>query len=99
MESSELKDICITAIDAACVSRGRRKGMLKASCPNSRTDGAAAWQAMVGHANPYKMSIYQIMFFSDRQRAIYDAIDKSLEGTDVRSLDRDRIVLEKLGAW
>ena len=99
--SSELKDVCIAAIAAALVSRGARQGSLKASCPPSASDAAAAWQAITGHANPFKMGIATIMFFSDRQRAIYDAIDKSItsKSMDVRNLDRDRVALERLRAW
>jgi len=97
--SAELRDACIAAITAAQVSRGKRKGMLLARCPRSDTDAAAAWQALVGHANPYKMGIATIMFFSDRQRAIYRAIDKACEGRDLRALDRDRVALELMGAW
>lgn len=101
MESAELKEICVAAIKVATVSRGAGKGGLKAKCPASASDGAAAWQAIMGHANPYKMGIGTIMFFSERQHAIYDAIDKSIQGRamDVRCLDRDRVALERLGAW
>jgi len=97
--SAELRDICIAAINAACVSRGKRKGRLLASCPRSNTDGAAAWQAIIGHANPYKLGPGVLMFMSKRQRAIYQAIDKLLEGVDVRAMDRDRLQLELLGVW
>lgn len=99
METYELREICIAAIDAAKATRGKNKGMLKASCPPMGTDAAAAWQALMGYANPYKISIGQIMLFSDRQRAIYRAIDDSLKGHDLRGLDRDRVALEALGAW
>jgi len=99
MKSAELREICIAAIDAALVSRGKRKGALKAACPPMGTDAAAAWQALVGHANPYKMGLGHIMFFTDRQSAIYRAIDDALAGQDVRALDRDRLALEMLGAW
>jgi hypothetical protein len=97
--SAELREWCIAAIDGALVSRGKRKGLLKASCPDSRSDAAAAWQAMMGYANPYKMSISSILFFSDRQRCIYRAIDAALEGKDLSALDRDRLALEVLGVW
>jgi hypothetical protein len=97
--SAELREWCLAAIDGALVSRGKRKGLLKASCPDSRSDAAAAWQAMMGYANPYKMSIYSIVFFSERQRAIYRAIDAALKGKDLRAMDRDRLALELLGAW
>ena len=97
--SAELREMCVAAIDGALVSRGQRKGLLKANCPDSRSDAAAAWQAMIGYANPYKMSIWQIALFSDRQRAIYRAIDAALEGKDLRAMDRDRLALELMGAW
>ena len=99
MESVELRDICIAAINAAKASRGKKKGMLKATCPPMGTDAAAAWQALMGYANPYKIGMGHIMFFSDRQRAIYHAIDDALAGHDLRGLDRDRVALESLGAW
>ena len=99
MTSSELKDICIDAIGAALVSRGKRKGMLKAQCPPMGTDAAAAWQALTGHANPYKLGIGHMIFFTDRQNAIYRAIDDALEGQDLRALDRDRVALEIMGVW
>ncbi len=96
---AEMRDICIAAINAALVSHGKRKGMLKARCPGSRSDGAAAWQAMMIRANPYKVSVAGMMFFSPRQRAVYNAIDKALDGADVRGHDRDRVALELMGAW
>jgi hypothetical protein len=99
MTSNELKDICIDAINAALVSRGKRKGMLKAKCPPMGTDAAAAWQALMGYANPYKIGMGHIMFFTDRQSAIYRAIDDALKGQDLRALDRDRVALEIMGAW
>ena len=99
MTSAELKDICIAAISAAQSSRGKYKGALKAKCPPIGSDAAAAWQAITAHANPYKIGFGHMMSFSDRQLAIYNTIDKSLEGTDVRGSDRDRVVLERLGAW
>ena len=99
LTSAEFKTICVDAINKALVSRGKNKGILLANCPRSNTDAAAAWQVIVGYANPYKMGIGTIMFFSDRQSAIYKAIDDSLKGVDVRSLDRDRVALELMGAW
>ena len=99
MTSEEMKNICIEAINAALVSRGANKGQLKAACPRSDTDAAAAWQAMTGHANPYKMGIGVILFFTKRQQAIFDNVERSLQGVDVRTLDRDRVALEQLGVW
>ena len=100
MESRDLKTLCIDAIAAACVSRGKRKGMLKAACPPSHTDAAAAWQTLMLDANPYKASIAARLFWNERQRAISKAILASLKGVErYHGLDRDRIALERLGAW
>jgi hypothetical protein len=99
MDSAELRDACIAAIDAALVSRGKRKGMLKSACPSMGTDAAAAWQAMMAYANPYKIGFYHIATFSQRQSAIYRAIDDALKGRDLRAFDRDRVALELLGVW
>jgi hypothetical protein len=99
MTSAEFKGICIAAIDAAKVSRGKNRGMLKANCPKSDSDGAAAWQAMTLQANPYKAGVFTIAMFNDRQRAIFDAVGKAIEGYDVNHLDRDRTILEALGVW
>ena len=87
MDSTELKDICIAAINEARASRGKNKGMLKAQCPPMGTDAAAAWQAIMTRANPFKVGIGHMVFFTERQWAIYYAIDKSLEGVDVRACD------------
>jgi hypothetical protein len=99
MDSNQLMEICIAALKDATVSRGAHRGQLKKACPKSRTDGAAAWQAVALHSNPHKCSVGAIVMFSDRQRAIFNAIDKALEGKDARGLDRDRVALERLGAW
>lgn len=99
MTSSDFKDVCIAAIAAAKVSRGKNRGMLKANCPKSDSDGAAAWQAMTLQCNPYKAGIFTIAMFNDRQRAIFDAVGKAIEGYDVNHLDRDRQILEALGVW
>ena len=90
-----------TAIKGAFVKRGPNTGRLLASCPKSTTDAAAAWQAIQATANPFKLGIGVLMFFSDDQREIYKSIDDTItsQGLDVRALDRDRAALEKLGAW
>ena len=89
------------AIIAATVSRGPRKGMLLASCPATRSDAAAAWQAITAHANPYKMGIMTLILMSSDQREIYNAVDYTIKthGLDARGMDRDRVALEQLGAW
>lgn len=97
--SQELREACIAAINGALVSRGKHKGSLLAQCPRSNTDAAAAWQAIMGYANPYKLGLGVILCFSPRQSAIYRAIDDALKGHDLRGFDRDRVALEIMGAW
>ena len=80
MTSAEFRDICIAAIDAAKVSRGKNKGMLKANCPKGDSDGAAAWQALCLQSNPCKAGIFTIAMFNDRQMAIFDAVGKAMPG-------------------
>ena len=63
------------AIKGALASRGPSKGMLKARCPDSRSDAAAAWQAIVSNTNPYKVSVGMILFFSPTQKAIFEYIE------------------------
>lgn len=87
------------AIKAAVSSRGKRKGMLKSSCPPMGTDAAAAWQAIVGHANPHKIGFGHIMTMREEQRELYNHIDNALKGKDVRAMDYDRLALETIGAW
>ena len=99
MESRDLKTLCIDAIAAACVSRGKRKGCLLASCPPATSNAAIAWQALMMKANPYKVSLGQLLFMTDEQRAMYDAIANAIANVDVRGMDKDRIALEGLGAW
>jgi len=97
--STELKEIVINAINGALSSRGKNKGRLKRTCPKMGTDEAAAWQALMGYANPYKIGMGHIIYFTERQGAIYRAIDDSLKGVDLRGLDYDRVRLEIMGAW
>ena len=95
MESRDLKTLCIDSIAAACISRGKRKGALKASCPPTGSNAAA----LMIKANPYKVSRGQMLFMGDDQRAIYDAITAAIADVDVRGMDKDRVALEELGAW
>lgn len=99
MDSQEMKAICIEAINGALVSRGKYKGSLKASRPNSTSDAAAAWEALIMEANPYKAGIYFQLMMNERQQAIFREVSKAIEGLDLRSIDRDRNILEQLGAW
>ena len=99
MEKQEAKDMIIAAIDSAIVSRGKSKGRLKRQCPPMGSDGAAAWQAMMLEANPYKASIWQISLFNERQSYIFRNVSQAIEGLDLRTMDRDRLALEIMGAW
>jgi len=91
----------VSAIEGAIATRGKNKGQLKAKCPPSNTDAAAAWQAIQMEANPYKVSMATCLFFSDRQTKIFNAVIETIRdrNIDVRGLDRDRVALENLGAW
>ena len=85
----------------ALVSRGAKKGMLKAKCPPMDTPEAAAWQAMMAFANPYKLGIAHMLFMGEDNRAIYDEVSAWCESLPSihKALDRDRMALEKLGVW
>jgi hypothetical protein len=65
MDSKQLREICIAALEEASVSRGAHQGKLKKTCPKSGTDGAAAWQAMALHSNPHKCSVGALVMFSE----------------------------------
>lgn len=94
-------EIIKQAIIGAISSRGKNKGFLKAKCPPMNTPEAAAWQAIMSHANPYKVGFGHLMFMDDSTREIYNWIKEYVKKStiDVRSLDKDRNILEKLGAW
>lgn len=89
------------AINGAIATRGKNKGQLKAKCPPSNTDAAAAWQAIQMEANPYKVSMATCLFFSERQTRIFNCIVETIrrQSIDVRGLDRDRVALESIGVW
>tara|TARA_R110000744_G_scaffold69926_4_gene141724 strand:- start:408 stop:884 length:477 start_codon:yes stop_codon:yes gene_type:complete len=99
MSSHDFKNIIKQAIDDSLSTRGKNKGRLKQKCPKTGTDAAAAWQALMSYANPFKIGFGHIMFFNERQSAIYNQIDKALKNVDLRGLDYDRVKLEALGAW
>ena len=99
MDKSEAIEMIKGAINGAIVSRGKNKGMIKRTCPPMGSDSAAAWQALMLLANPYKASIFQISLFSERQSYIYRNVLDALDGHDLRAYDKDRLALELLGAW
>jgi hypothetical protein len=89
------------AIDGAIAKSGKNIGKLKAKCPPSNTDAAAAWQAIQMEANPYKVSMATCLFFNERQTKIFNAVVETIRdrNIDVRGLDRDRVALESIGVW
>ena len=93
------------AFRAAFATKGKNAGRLLTKCPLSTTDAAAAWQACMMHANPYKVGIMTTVLFSSEQREIYDWVYNALEAAiaqgaiDIRRIDRDRFALESLGVW
>ena len=93
------KETVQLAMQNALVSRGKNRGQLKAQCPPMGTPEAAAWQALVAKANPYKLGIGHLLFMSAEHREIFDAVEMLIKNLDVRRLDRDRMALEVLGAW
>jgi hypothetical protein len=93
------KEAIIAAINGALATTGKNKGRLKSKCPPMGTDEAAAWQAMMMLANPYKVSLFATCLFTERQQWVYRNVLAALEPLDLRTLDRDRVALEALGAW
>lgn len=61
------------AAEAVCQS-GPRKGMFKKTCPPMGTLAAAYWQGAMMVLNPHKVSMMQVIFFSDDQRKLFDAV-------------------------
>jgi hypothetical protein len=92
----------LLAYEGAIATRGKNKGMLKAQCPPMGTDAAVMWQACMVHANPWKVSIFQVVMAGAGRsgpfyKACMDWADKRKEM--LPSLDRDRVALTKLGVW
>lgn len=94
-----ISDKAALALKEAVASKGKHKGLLLSKAPPSRSLAYAAWQAAQMCCNPYKVSIAGMIFMSDEQREIYNEILAIFEGLGIKSLDRDRNSLERLGAW
>ena len=94
-----ISDTAGHALKAAVTSRGAHKGLLLARPPRANTLAYAAWQAAQMCCNPYKVSIAGMIFMSPEQRAVYDEVLAIFEGLGIKSLDRDRNGLERLGVW
>jgi hypothetical protein len=94
-----ISDTAARALKAAVASKGKHKGLLLSKAPPSQSLAYAAWQAAMLCCNPFKASIAGIMFMSAEQRAIYDEVLEIFDGLGIKSLDRDRNGLERLGVW
>ena len=94
-------DRLLLAFDGAIASKGRHAGKLKAKCPPMGTDAAIMWQAVQMNANPYKVSIMQIALLNQEQSAFYGLCQAWADERKAiaHMLDRDRVALDKLGAW
>ena len=99
MDKKQGLEMVLNAINGAIVSRGKNRGMIKRKCPPMGSDSAAAWQALMLLANPYRASVFQIATFNERQSYIYRNVMESLDGVDLRAYDADRLALELMGSW
>lgn len=98
-----ISDQASRALYGACVTRGKAKGLLKRNAPSDKL-AKAAWIGAQMVCNPYKVSVYALMFMSPEEKAIYDEIVALFEWMKTQTvrtvlLDQDRLALEKLGAW
>jgi hypothetical protein len=94
-----ISDKAAHALKDAVASKGKHKGLLLSKAPPSRSLAYAAWQAAQMCCNPCKVSIAGMIFMSDEQHEIYNEILTLFEVLGIKSLDRDRNSLERLGAW
>lgn len=88
------------AINQTISQRGPTNGMLKARAPSDPLANAA-WQAFMSVANPYKMSVFSMICFTEEQKEMYAIVAKVAEARPklVAMADRDRRALESIGAW
>lgn len=91
----------LLAYGDAIASKGKNKGMLKSKCPPMGTDGAIMWQALMYYANPWKVSVFGLVFSSMADDSFKDACFAFAHARrdTVTMLDRDRVALERLGVW
>jgi hypothetical protein len=87
---------------AAC-QRGPNKGLLLRRPPRDKL-ARAAWYGAQSVCNPFKLSIPALLMMQEDERAIYREIESFFDkmkasGWRPEFLDRDRLALEKLGAW
>ena len=100
-ESNDKMNRLLLAFEGAIASKGRHKGKLKSKCPPMGSDAAIMWQAMQMNANPYKVSIMQVALLSKEQAEFYNQCQAWADERKAIApmLDRDRLALERMGAW
>ena len=100
-ESNNKINRLLLAFDGAIASKGRHAGKLKAKCPPMGSDAAIMWQAIQMNANPYKVSIMQIALLSREQSEFYSHCQAWADERKAIApmLDRDRVALDRMGAW
>jgi hypothetical protein len=94
-----ISDRAAAALRGAISTRGPHRGMLKATAPKHGSDAWAAWHGAMMVCNPYKVSIAAVMFMDPERRALMREVESVLESAGIRTLDRDRNNLERLGVW
>jgi len=83
----------------AFVSRGKKKGLLKAQCPPMNTEGAAVWQAIMSESNPYKIGFGHLLFMSTDNKEVFNLTLRVAKIKDLTRFDRDANFLKELGIW
>ena len=98
---TEIQTRAADAVTAIFAKAGPNKGRLLAKAPPFGTDAWAAWHGAMLACNPYKASIMSLMMMNTEQRAIADAVEAAFRAMPdlAKRADRDRAVLEALGAW
>tara|TARA_R110000782_G_scaffold20433_1_gene55200 strand:- start:4051 stop:4335 length:285 start_codon:yes stop_codon:yes gene_type:complete len=92
-----MKDKLKQGFDQATVSRGKRKGMLKTTCPPMNTYGSAVWQAIMMYSNPHKMGLGHCLFMTGDVKSLHDYVIACGKVVDLSTFDRDGNVLRELG--
>lgn len=98
-QMTTISDKAAQALHGAVSHRGKSKGMLLAKAPPSNTLAFAAWHGAMMVCNPYKVSIPGLLFMTDEQREVFREVEAVLESIGVKSLDRDRNALQRIGVW
>lgn len=70
----EMRAKVMQAWAEATVSRGKRKGKLKAKCPPMNTLGAACWQGL--QTNPFKLGFGHLLMMDQEKREVYRWYDQ-----------------------